>query len=110
MLREAAPQSIAGIDIVSTRDLLTRRQLFADGRELELDIYEADVLIFYLADESRVIVRPSGTEPKTKCYYEVAGQFSGNERFTRVVDATQRRLGMLADEHQAELRQHLDRQ
>ncbi|MGQ0823848.1 MAG: phospho-sugar mutase [Actinomycetota bacterium] len=31
----------------------------------------ADLLAFELADGSRVLVRPSGTEPKVKCYFEV---------------------------------------
>ena len=31
----------------------------------------ADLLEFELADGSRVLVRPSGTEPKVKCYFEV---------------------------------------
>ena len=109
VLREAMPQRIAGIDIVSTKDLLTRRQVFADGLERELDNYAADVLIYYLADESRVIVRPSGTEPKTKCYYEVIAQFSDDEHFANVSDATQQRLDLLADKHQAELKHYLDR-
>ena len=30
-----------------------------------------DGLRFTLADRARVIVRPSGTEPKVKCYLEV---------------------------------------
>ena len=108
VLRDAVPRSIAGIDIVSTKDLLTRRHIFADGQEHELDNYAADVLIYYLADESRVIVRPSGTEPKTKCYYEVIGQFSGDDRFSSIFAATELRLSLLADKHQAELKHHMD--
>ena len=31
----------------------------------------ADLLQFDLVDGSRALVRPSGTEPKVKCYFEV---------------------------------------
>ena len=31
----------------------------------------ADLVRFDLEDGSRVLVRPSGTEPKVKCYFEV---------------------------------------
>ena len=30
-----------------------------------------DALMYTTADDSRVVVRPSGTEPKLKCYLEV---------------------------------------
>ena len=41
----------------------------------------SDVLIYYLDDDSRVIVRPSGTEPKLKCYYEIHDEIGDGESF-----------------------------
>jgi phosphomannomutase len=35
------------------------------------DLPPTDGLRYHLADGARVIVRPSGTEPKLKCYLEV---------------------------------------
>ncbi|WP_295699030.1 phospho-sugar mutase [Lapillicoccus sp.] len=60
-LRAAPPTSVAAID-VARRDDLAR----GDG-----GLPPTDGLRFFLADDSRVIVRPSGTEPKVKVYLEV---------------------------------------
>jgi phosphomannomutase len=34
---------------------------------------KTDLLRFALADGRRIVIRPSGTEPKLKCYLEVEG-------------------------------------
>lgn len=60
-LRKAAPQEIAGSPVVESADL-------ADGFE---GLPPTDGLLYKTADDDRVIVRPSGTEPKLKCYIEV---------------------------------------
>ena len=35
------------------------------------DFYKNDSLIYVLSDESRITIRPSGTEPKIKIYYDI---------------------------------------
>ena len=54
----------------------------------------ADLLGFELADGSRVLVRPSGTEPKAKCYFEVvvprAEPQRARDRLARLQAALQR--------------------
>lgn len=60
-LREGAPAALAGSPVVTVRDLAiaTPELPATDG-------------MLYLSDNgTRVIVRPSGTEPKLKCYLEV---------------------------------------
>ncbi|WP_407360294.1 phospho-sugar mutase [Microbacterium sp. LBN7] len=59
-LRTLPPTQIAGRSIVSAEDLLQGR----DGQP------SGDVLRYRLTDGSRVIVRPSGTEPKLKIYID----------------------------------------
>jgi len=36
-----------------------------------IDLPKSDVLIFQLADDGKVIARPSGTEPKIKFYFNL---------------------------------------
>ena len=55
-LRADSPTSLAGVEVVRTDDLAR-----GDG-----GLPPTEGLRYYLADESRVIVRPSGTEPKLK--------------------------------------------
>ncbi|MCR2785190.1 MULTISPECIES: phospho-sugar mutase [unclassified Microbacterium] len=44
------------------------------------DLPPADVLRLWLVDGSRVIVRPSGTEPKLKAYLDVRGESAADAR------------------------------
>ena len=60
-LRAAPPSELGGLAVERVDDL-------ALG---SADLPPTDGLRFHLADGARVVVRPSGTEPKLKCYLEV---------------------------------------
>ncbi len=60
-LRSSPPASLGGLPVEGVDDLA------AGSAELP----PTDGLRFRLADGARVVVRPSGTEPKLKCYLEV---------------------------------------
>lgn len=66
---------------------------------------KSDVLVFRLDGGRRVIMRPSGTEPKLKSYYEVRTELAAGES----MDAARARgldeLAKLRDAHQAVLRE-----
>ncbi|MGH1363808.1 MAG: phospho-sugar mutase [Calditrichia bacterium] len=53
------------------------------GEEQVLDLPKSNVLQFFLEDGSKVSVRPSGTEPKIKYYFEVRGQFNNVADFDK---------------------------
>jgi phosphomannomutase len=60
-LRTSPVDSLGGLDVVEVVDL-------AQGSDV---LPPTEGLLYRLADGARMIVRPSGTEPKVKCYLEV---------------------------------------
>ncbi|MEW2091417.1 phospho-sugar mutase [Streptomyces sp. NPDC006682] len=67
-LRETPPTALAGLPVTSAEDL----SLGTDA------LPPTDGLRYHLTG-ARVIVRPSGTEPKLKCYLEVVVPISGRD-------------------------------
>jgi phosphomannomutase len=65
-LRAAPPGSLAGAPVISVTDLVA-----GSG-----GLPPSDVLTYHLAG-ARVVIRPSGTEPKIKCYLEVTQPTGG---------------------------------
>jgi phosphomannomutase len=68
-LRASPPATLGGLDVVRADDL-------AAG---SADLPPTDGLRYTLAEGGRVVVRPSGTEPKIKCYLEVVVGVEGDD-------------------------------
>ncbi|QWC83996.1 phospho-sugar mutase [Nocardioidaceae bacterium] len=62
-LREDPPTELAGLPVGAVEDL-------RDPASYGSDLPPTDGLRLRLGDTTRVVVRPSGTEPKLKCYLE----------------------------------------
>ncbi|EKO3402403.1 phospho-sugar mutase [Vibrio fluvialis] len=105
-LRNEPPHEIAGKAIISTDDLKHSVRRFKDGTTESIDLPSSDVLIYHLDGGARVIVRPSGTEPKLKCYYEVVGSFAHNESFESAQERADEQMALLISEHQTSLQGH----
>jgi phosphomannomutase len=84
-LRAAAPTFLGGVAVASVSDLT------GGARELP----SADVLCYRLAG-ARVVIRPSGTEPKVKAYLEVVEPLAGR-RLDEARRAAAARLGPLRE-------------
>jgi phosphoglucomutase len=68
-LRAQPPQEIAGLRVTAFEDLRDERGRLGPIKGAT-DAAARDFLIFRLGDRGRVLLRPSGTEPKAKTYVE----------------------------------------
>lgn len=68
-LRKNPPKEIGGQAVVCIEDYETGSRTFIDSKKTELlTLPQSDVLLFRLHDKTRLVIRPSGTEPKIKIY------------------------------------------
>jgi phosphoglucomutase/phosphomannomutase len=68
-LRATPPRQIAGLDVTSVEDLRDEQGRFGPLKGAT-DAASRDVLVFRCGERARVVLRPSGTEPKAKMYLE----------------------------------------
>ncbi|ENM5892877.1 phospho-sugar mutase [Vibrio mimicus] len=102
-LRATPPTEIAGRKVLIVEDFKLARRTFADGKTEAITLPTSDVLIYHLDGGARVIVRPSGTEPKLKCYYEVVTPFAADEDFASAQERADEQMSLLIAEHQTSL-------
>ncbi|AZG73134.1 phospho-sugar mutase [Shewanella livingstonensis] len=102
-LRENPPLTIGEFAVVSTDDLKTLQRTGADGSKQAIDLPSSDVLIYVLANGARVIVRPSGTEPKIKCYYEIVETMTNTDSWASAQDRAEQAMAAFIKSHQASL-------
>jgi len=72
-LRNHAPSEIAGYKVVGWSDYETS-QRSDDGKKSAIALPKSNVLEYRLGNGSKLIVRPSGTEPKIKIYLSGKGE------------------------------------
>ncbi|MCH9630309.1 MAG: Phosphoglucomutase [Chlamydiia bacterium] len=69
MLRRTPPSQIDHEEVLYVEDYSTSYRSHLDAKKQEqLFLPKSNVLVFRLSDESKFIIRPSGTEPKIKIY------------------------------------------
>ena len=73
--RNNPPKQLGDSPIVITKDFLKLEQTDANGNVTKLDMPDtSNVLQWFCENGDKVSVRPSGTEPKIKFYFEVKGE------------------------------------
>ncbi|MFI7484272.1 phospho-sugar mutase [Kocuria sp. M1R5S2] len=87
-LRDAPPSALAGSEVVAVEDLTSP----ATG------LPPTDGLRLLTRDGTRVVVRPSGTEPKLKCYLEVVAAVAGRAALPAARELARTRLARIRGE------------
>jgi len=68
-MRSHPPHAILGTQVVSIDDYLTLTKTWLEDQRTEkLLLPKSNVIVFHLSDGTKLVVRPSGTEPKIKIY------------------------------------------
>ena len=94
-LRAAPPKSIGDHVVGATSDFEAQTRTASDGSVTRLTLPPSNVMVFELEGGSRIIARPSGTEPKVKFYFDVREAVAEGEAVETAearANATEQRL------------------
>ncbi len=97
------PKQLGGSDVVVIKDYdsLTQTNVFKGTTEnMDMPVF-SNVLQYFTADNTKVSIRPSGTEPKIKFYIEVHNKMTSvddydaaNERAAKKIELVKKDLGI----------------
>ena len=101
--RANPPKELGGSEICLWKDYKTLEAVKADGTKQKLDMPDtSNVLQWFCTDDTKVSVRPSGTEPKIKFYIEVKDTLHSaadypacEERAAKKIEAIKRSLKLV---------------
>jgi phosphomannomutase len=96
-LRASPPSRIADDHVVAISDYEARVRVDTRSRvSTPLSLPKSNVLTFELASGSRIIARPSGTEPKAKVYFDVREPVAAGESVQAAADRAATKIHRLA--------------
>lgn len=79
--RNNLPKEISGVEVVNISDYEKKEVYDNSGKKIsDIALPKSNVLQYILADKTKITVRPSGTEPKIKFYFEVCVKESKDKR------------------------------
>lgn len=80
--RNNPPKELGGSKVVLVKDFQSLEATTADGKKTKLDMPDtSNVLQWFCDDDTKVSVRPSGTEPKIKFYLEIKGTMTSASEY-----------------------------
>lgn len=99
--RETPPTRLGGAKVSLVKDYLTlksRNLITGEVTEITDKPTTSNVLQFFTEDGSKISVRPSGTEPKIKFYFEVKDELKKREDFNNVTEKALKKIDRIMDD------------
>ena len=79
--RNNMPKEISGVEVVHISDYEKKEVYDNNGKKIkDITLPKSNVLQYILKDNTKITIRPSGTEPKIKFYFEVCVKESKDKR------------------------------
>jgi phosphomannomutase len=100
-LRKAPPKTISNCEVAIIEDYQTKKGTnINENKTYDLTLPNSNVLIYYLSDKSKIVIRPSGTEPKIKIYISV---FEKTDEIEKGVEKCDFKINAIKDSIKSQL-------
>ena len=96
--RNDPPKNIGGIDVLAITDVKNGQRTLRDGTTSRIGLPSSNLLVYELTDGHRAMLRPSGTEPKLKYYFDVRVSLDAPSRVDEAKDSAKSLLERLAND------------
>ncbi|WP_016778909.1 phospho-sugar mutase [Anaerophaga thermohalophila] len=99
--RETPPTRLGGAKVSLVKDYLTLKSknlITGEVAEITDKPATSNVLQFFTEDGSKISVRPSGTEPKIKFYFEVKDELKKREDFNKITEKALKKIDQIMDD------------
>lgn len=99
-LRNEAPKELGGSQMEWVKDystLIAKNLITGEEQKIDQKI-TSNVLQFFTQDGTKISVRPSGTEPKIKFYFEVAGELKARKDFDAAEEKADKKIDSIMEE------------
>jgi phosphomannomutase len=94
-LRAEPVTKVGDLRVVATSDFQARTRITADGEKTPIALPATNMVAFELEDGSRIVARPSGTEPKCKFYFDVREAIREGEPLADAEARAKKKMGDL---------------
>jgi phosphoglucomutase len=97
--RNNPPEKINNSKVIKINDYEMQVSLdILKGTKTSIDLVKSDVLQFFLADGTKISIRPSGTEPKIKFYFSVNTKLDCSDKFEETEKVLDQRISAIIDD------------
>ncbi len=98
--RNEPPKELGGSSLEEIKDyssLVAKNVLTGEKKKIDQKI-TSNVLQFFTKEGTKISVRPSGTEPKIKFYFEVKGELKSREDFEKAEKKSELKIDSIMEE------------